>query len=444
MYSKDSINAFTIIIPSLNRHNYLKRILEFYENYDVNIKIVDSSINRFHSNILLKQNIEYIHLPNMEILDKVIYALEDIKTRYVVFCADDDFIFLDAITRCCSFLEKNHDYVCAQGRLITFKYSIKDNELEFIIENYFKIGDDKITSSNVATRLLDFSNPYRHTFYGVHRTDNLKSIFERIAFYKINEPYLIELTQAILLVLSGKIMNFSSFIYHLRESIKKSSSKYDDIPTLVKINNPQISVVKKIIVKQLRELSNISNQESVNIAENIFNEFCVFVDKKKHLYQQFQSIHINKHNNHMLNELYQIEPDFKLAERLITKHKLHTGFLYSEEIELKNLSKEVSKLNKMIQNLKSKIAISDKIVIYGAGSLAALLIDIFNQQIVFLVDKNESLAEKEVNNKIIKNINFLSSEKTDFNIVLVSVLGRNNEIKNELSKFKLDKVIYLE
>jgi glycosyltransferase domain-containing protein len=172
MYSKDSINDFTIIILSLNRHNYLERILEFYENYDVNIKIVDSSINRFHSNILLKQNIEYIHIPNMEILDKVIYALEDIKTKYVVFCADDDFIFVDAIKSCCSFLENNHDYVCAQGRLITFKYSTKDNELEFIIENYFKIGEDKITSSNVVTRLLNFSNPYRHTFYGVHRTDN--------------------------------------------------------------------------------------------------------------------------------------------------------------------------------------------------------------------------------------------------------------------------------
>lgn len=447
IYSKNPINDFTIVIPTFNRPDYLKRILEFYQNYNVNIKIFDSSINRFDSDMLLKSNTEYIHVPNMEPLDKAIYALEYVFSKYMVFCADDDFIFINAIKKCSDFLNNNNDYVCVQGELISFKYFKEDSNIEYKIETYFPIIKHSSFSESITDRFFSFSAPYRHSFYGVHRVNNILYIYKLIKKYKLTEPFLLELVQAILLTLSGKILTFNDCIYHLREMMKITSSrKYQDIPSLVNMNHPEISIVKSIIVEQLEQKHNILHEISVEMSETFFKDFCDFVQEKKSKSQKFHQIILNKnttdkYNRLLLDNLYQQEPDLKLAENIILKHKVSSGFLYQENTELINLSKSLLKTNQIIENLKKDILTSDRIVIYGAGTFASLLIEIFNLQIKFIVDKNKDLVGKKLKNKHIKDINALSSEFIDYDIIIISVLGRNNEILNSINQLNLEKVI---
>jgi len=448
MYPQNSINNFTIIIPTFNRPNYLKRILEFYQNDNINIKIFDSSINRFDSEMLLKSNIEYIHLPNMKPLDKVLYALKSTKTQYMVFCADDDFIFVDAIIKCCNFLDKNSDYVCAQGKLVSFRYTNQDDGLKYIIETYFTTHKSNSHSDNIKDRFSSFSQPYRHTFYGVHKVDNILRIYQLIKQYELTEPFLLELVQSALLILSGKVMTFGAHLYHLRETVKTvaASRIYKDIPTLVNMNHPEVAVVKHIIVEQLKQKYDISHNTCIDISEAFFEDFCDFVQQKKSMSQKFHTISldkntINPNDKQTLNELYKLEPDLKLAEELILKHKIFSGFLYQENSDLKSFSKNLLEINQIIEKLKLEISNSDKIVIYGAGSFASLLIEVFNAQIEFIVDKNEDLVGKKLKDKDIKPIHMLSSQEVDYDVILVSVLGRNHEIRDYINQLNLKKVI---
>lgn len=448
MYNKNSINDFTIIIPTFNRHSYLKRVLEFYQNHNVNIKIFDSSTNIFNSDMLLKSNIEYIHLPNMQPLDKFIYALEYTKTKYIALCADDDFIFIDAIKKCCNFLDKNDTYVCAQDKLISFKYSSEDEDIEYKIETYFTTNTRNSSSKNVMDRLSSFSQPYRHTFYGVHKINNILNIYKLIKQYELSEPYLIELAQAVLLVISGRVITFNENIYHLREMMKITSSLIcNDIPTLININHPEVSILKNIIIDKLKQRYNISHDSCIEISETFFKNFCDFVQERKDKSQKFHEIHLNrntikKYDKQILSEIYEQEPDLKLAEELILKYKIFSGFLYQENLESKSLQKKFSYITQVIENLKLQIPSSHKIVIYGAGSFATLLIEVFNSQVVFIVDKDENLAKSMFKNKCVKSLDALTTHRMDYDTILVSVLGRDNEIKATLNEFNLNKSIF--
>lgn len=103
------IPEFTIIIPTHNRPDRLKRLLDYYNKYGKNFNIIvaDSSSNENKmlnsKNILLLSNNNLLHLKyptDIELLsEKMPNASKYIKTKYCVYCADDDFIIPNEINQ---------------------------------------------------------------------------------------------------------------------------------------------------------------------------------------------------------------------------------------------------------------------------------------------------------------------------------------------------------
>lgn len=130
------MSNFSLVIPTRNRPNRLRRLLDYYDKYGkgFNIIIADSSsndnkkLNKKSVLIFSNLDIHYIdkYPSKIEASHKINNALNYVNTKYSVLCADDDFIIPNGINKSVDFLEKNSDFSVAQGKFIAF--SIKNND----------------------------------------------------------------------------------------------------------------------------------------------------------------------------------------------------------------------------------------------------------------------------------------------------------------------------
>ncbi len=222
----------TAIIPTYNRPNRLRRLLDYYNKYGkgFNIIIADSSSNENKKlnkkNISLFSSLNILHLDNhpSKILPyyKVCDALNYVNTKYSVFCADDDFITPNGINKSVDFLEKNPDFTVAQGYYITFYLKpSKKGKQHFYWAPYCSYNS--ISFPDAKSRLAFHFSNYLPTFYAVHRTDLLKKIFKETIKYT-NDAMFGELLPSMLDVIYGK-MKCLDTLYGSREVIPNSGGR---------------------------------------------------------------------------------------------------------------------------------------------------------------------------------------------------------------------------
>lgn len=433
----------TIVILTHNRYDYLSRVLEAYSYFDFNILIADSSKEKCPNEIIEKyENVKYYYTPKKSQIQKWSYIANLVETSYILFCPDDDFLFPKTIKKAIKFLEKNKDFVCAQGVLMNIQLFRKDNSILYNISNDDKKYDEKLNkqlsvlNNSLQTRLKNFLNPYRHSIYGIHRTSNFSNIFTKIHNYGITEPYIIELAQALLTIISGKIATFNK-LYYLREVIKSSGGNTcKNIPFLVENKHPQIDFLKDLLIDTLIE-KNISQKKATKIInKTIFN----YVDfALNYTHKQGLNIEFNKKDDFnyiYLNNYYKLEPFLKKYQEIFLKYSIDSGYTFKNNENNYNMSLAI---NKLLSEFKSLIEKNDQIILYGAGSLAQILIKLFPKNIYCILDKNTN-SEKLFSINIYKPSQAIKNEHKP---IYITVLGREEEIidylKNDL---KIKNPIY--
>lgn len=208
----------TMVIPTFNRHHYLKRAIDYYGEAPFSILVVDSTDKEYRAH--LPSNFRYIHT-KLGFPEKLFEAMGMIKTKYFMLCGDDDFVSFSGVGHCLRFLEKNVAYVAAQGRSIAFKNrrgSIKKSPLSHYARNL------DVDSSGVEDRIVRYMNSYVPFIYAVMRTSAVRGIFDALRHCGIREANLIEMGVALGLVIRGKIKMLSVF-HSAREKIAFSSGK---------------------------------------------------------------------------------------------------------------------------------------------------------------------------------------------------------------------------
>jgi glycosyltransferase domain-containing protein len=215
----------TLLIPTYNRHQYLKRILEYYQDCSFHVIVADSSKNGYNSTTPQPRSFQYLHFPDISLTQKLETALNEVKTKYVVMCADDDFIIADRIFDCINFLENNKEYSAVQGNAISYKKEdLNGSKIGF--SSLYENPVQEIVNDNLLERLKELFEAYRTTFSAVHYTDNLKFAFKS-AGKVIQNLYLNEYLTAIIPVISGKYKELP-FLYQVRESAEDSDGKTTD------------------------------------------------------------------------------------------------------------------------------------------------------------------------------------------------------------------------
>ncbi|KIH85928.1 TIGR00180 family glycosyltransferase [Pseudomonas batumici] len=162
----------TVVLITHNRPAFARRAAKFYSSLPCRILVLDSSTRMTEGLEGVYPNVEYRHLSQFGywgIQEKLIHGVEQVRTPYMVFAADDDFIVHDALAASVDFLQSNPDYGLCHGYCLM--YLTLANSVRYYRRDK-KVCEDY--SSDARSRVIDFMHSYIPPFYAVHRTALLR------------------------------------------------------------------------------------------------------------------------------------------------------------------------------------------------------------------------------------------------------------------------------
>ena len=151
-----------IIVPTMNRSSFIRRLLCYYSQYaaENTVYIADSSDDEFHLGEIKKAiesvshriNVVYEHYPKVNIEEAKRLILSRVTQKYASYCGDDDFLIPSTLKKCAMFLKSNPDYSNCHGTGVCLK-----------MKNDLLYGDIQIVSDY---KLLgnEFDDPYMRVY----------------------------------------------------------------------------------------------------------------------------------------------------------------------------------------------------------------------------------------------------------------------------------------
>tara|TARA_B100000989_G_C19481032_1_gene445135 strand:- start:108 stop:1088 length:981 start_codon:yes stop_codon:yes gene_type:complete len=195
----------TLLITLKDEEKLTKRLIKYlnYQNLKINILIADGSINKqqklFYS---LKHKYKYFYFGedknHRKYYLKIHMALKKIKSDYVLFCDQDDFINFKCLKKKENFLTRNSIFSAAKGYIYNFQNNREKNLL--MGRSYPK---EIINNKSTFKRLRN--NFHFRSYYCLHRTKNLKKFYNLIVKNKLNDPRSAEFIMDIGTLLIGQV-----------------------------------------------------------------------------------------------------------------------------------------------------------------------------------------------------------------------------------------------
>lgn len=315
-----------LIIPTHNRVKYLKRVLDYYQQYgrDFNFIVADSSnskikaLNRKLVSNYLQLRIRYVDKFSQNLNQHIKFAemVKYAKSKYLCFCPDDDFIVPNGIKECVDFLEKNPDFSAAHGRYIGF-YVHKNLFGSRKFWWQYRYSPHTISSANPLDRVASHLKDFTLVLWSVRRTDVVKKSYKDFLNAKI-DPYLLiilgELLPDILTAMFGKIKLLNTF-YSARQFV--DSIAYDFASLIDAKNtgkyNAEYEKIKECLLNNLAKINNTPLDKASRVIDSSMDAYI------KSSYQE-----------HLTNNIY-----FKLRHfpRIITRwiRLLHIMYLFSKK-----------------------------------------------------------------------------------------------------------------
>lgn len=218
-------DTLSILVPTFNRYPRLLRLLKHYRACEssVNIHILDSSEHTLDhpelkelirsSGVIYSEFDEHINLSS-----KLLKALQQVTTPYVVLWADDDLMVPKSLEAGASFLDENPDFSIAHGGSGLFK--VQSGTVDWVTS----YPQHSYTDETASERLVRYLSNYSVTYYSVQRTQNLLANLKKchqhgFAIMEVGKrnDWWAELLPGSLSVIQGKAMKLDR-LYMLRET----------------------------------------------------------------------------------------------------------------------------------------------------------------------------------------------------------------------------------
>jgi len=174
----------TIVVPTNNRPDCVKRLLAYYSACQLNqsIIIADGSseeiriVNRETVYSFSGLRILYLdrYPPDTRFNDRLSDALERVNTSYCVICADDDFITPEGMNQSVDFLESNPDFSVAHGFYMCFYLESTESGKNALRWRTIYTHESIISPDPSVRAIKQLSEYATATFYAVHKTEFLK------------------------------------------------------------------------------------------------------------------------------------------------------------------------------------------------------------------------------------------------------------------------------
>jgi glycosyltransferase domain-containing protein len=168
----------TLVIPTMNRPYYIDRLLSYYLNMDfVGIILVIDSSDKNNSDYI-RERIDSINRNNYKYVYSKGFAttvikdnLDRIKTKYVSFLGDDDYLIPSALSKSIFFLENNKDISgCRGDGIIVTDSNVSSDDIRM----YSRVNRlEEASADRVMQHFLNYGTPFFH----VLKLDVFKTAF---------------------------------------------------------------------------------------------------------------------------------------------------------------------------------------------------------------------------------------------------------------------------
>lgn len=171
-------DSLTCVIPTHNRPQFLRRLLHFYGQFpsDFPFLVMDSSNTsaaaenvEVVSSVRDGLQVSYRHV-DLNVIEKCLEGLRSVRSPFVVFCADDDVLFPNAVWRCVEFLKGEQGFESAMGRTAQLSPSLPGWCCR-VLKGY------SIEHDRPFERCHQLAANWFTNFYAVYRTETLLDMF---------------------------------------------------------------------------------------------------------------------------------------------------------------------------------------------------------------------------------------------------------------------------
>jgi glycosyltransferase domain-containing protein len=341
----DTFSDVTLVVPTHNRSGYLSRLLEYYQHTAISIVIVDSSLNENTS--ISGNHLAYYYLPGMPLPQKMAFGLSKVKTKFVLFCADDDFIIPSSILKCITFLQENESYASAQGNAIHYKKRTRYKNFVELNLLYDETSSE-ISDEDPFKRLYDLFHPYRSVIYAVHFTENLRFAYENLP-KEITNLYLNEYLAAVVPILFGKHKTLPIF-YQVREYSPVSDDKTTENLDTIFGNSGYESQLNSYLSFLSQKISIITGKgisDSKSVLRNTLQSFAAILNEKR--MNSAQNSHKKKVGN-IIRSIPFVGEKIVLSRRLKIQQKQIAQVVkdQSDQLELDAIKKLIFKYGELV------------------------------------------------------------------------------------------------
>ena len=172
-----AIKNLTFIIPTRNRTDYLSRNVSYLQKSNLNFVIVDASRENKKNEICVKDD-QYLHLPDLSLIERIKSGLKAISTEYAMVLPDDDFVDYFSVQKLILDIEKFSNCVAATGFYMDCWLDRRKNKLYFrpvaikSILNYRPHRD-------IQLRVEHWANQNHEFLYSVFRIEEVQRYFHK-------------------------------------------------------------------------------------------------------------------------------------------------------------------------------------------------------------------------------------------------------------------------
>ena len=222
----------TILTPTRNRFDYVKKLLLYYQKFDFKgkILILDSSQNKIFTKtkFFLKKN-QNVNVQHYKIdgrpFECIKYIIPKIKTEFVCFSGDDDYYIINGLEKSIKILKNNKQIHSVNGLSIVSNLKKKSLfSIEYLLYNHFYSTDNKS-----VLRLIKILQDYKVPLFSIFRLNIFRKVLSKVP--SKSKRYLCptriihdEILESLLFVYFNKIYNFK-FPFIIRTIPKKKYAK---------------------------------------------------------------------------------------------------------------------------------------------------------------------------------------------------------------------------
>ena len=154
MTSFTNLRELTILVPSFNRPNFLKRMMAYWSGRGPKIVVADGSARPVDSVSLsyLENNIDYNHFPNLSLQKRISFLVSRANLKYAMLQADDEFFIPSSLNEQVEYLECQGELIACIGKCVSFSFTGKNLFSEIIYPEF----EDYVLSSPLPKERINF------------------------------------------------------------------------------------------------------------------------------------------------------------------------------------------------------------------------------------------------------------------------------------------------